>query len=46
MNLRRALIEYLSDHGIPNVYTMPVPPSIEMPYAVLTLVSALRIRIA
>lgn len=38
MNLRRALVEYLTDHGIPNVYTMPVPPSIEMPYAVLTLV--------
>lgn len=39
MNLRRALIEYLTDHAIPNVYTMPVPPNIEMPYAVLTLVS-------
>lgn len=38
MNLRRALIEYLADHRITNIYTMPVPPTVEMPYAVLTLV--------
>lgn len=39
MNLRRALIKYLIGHEITSVYTMPVPPCVKMPYAVLTLVS-------